>query len=225
LVGVVPTLGRVFALLATLAVVEVAAVSSALGADPEPAASPDSSPVAKRKRTPSWLGVRIVGEVGAGQVTLAAVPSLSAGGNREAALAAGFGFEGEGWVRPQVGVGVRVASGFYAPFSASGLANSYALIEPQVLWRKAPLLFGPRNLFAASWRASAGLGISSVHTDEACGKQCDEIFARADRLSGSAATGGLLSVGPAGLYVGLRVAFDTSVDWSTSLNVGLGVEL
>jgi hypothetical protein len=226
--AVVTALGTGFTCLCTfagLAVVELSAASSCQGAVADPAPSPEPAAVTERMWRPSWLGIRLVGEVGAGQVTMAPVPSLGEGGDRESALAVAYGFEGEGWVRPQIGVGLRVASGFYAPFSASLLANSYALIEPQVLWRTAPSSFGPRQFIVLSWRASAGLGLSSVHTDEACGKHCDEVFARADRLSGSASTGGLLSIGPVGLYGGLRFAFDTSVDWSTSLNFGLGLEL
>ncbi len=221
--------GRGFACLCTfavLAVVELPAASSCQAAGADPAASPGPSAAAESKPKPSWLGVRLVGEVGAGEVTMAAVPSLGEAGDCQAALAVAYGFEGEGWVHPQIGVGLRVTRGFYMPFAVSLLENSYALIEPQLLWRTAPLLFGPRGLIAASWRASAGLGLSSVYTEHPCGKHCGaEIFAHADRLSGSASTGGLLSIGPVGLYVGLRFAFDTSVDWATSFNVGLGIEL
>jgi hypothetical protein len=182
-------------------------------------------PAAAGERTPSWLGVRVVGEVGFGQATLAAAPAIADPGGRHAALAIGLGFEGEGWVRPQLGLGLRLTSGFYAPLAITRLENSYALLEPQLLGRTAPRLFGPRKLFAVSWRASVGVGVSSVNTDAPCGKHCDVVYARADRLSASASAGGLLSVGPVGLYLGLRFAFDTSVDWATSLNLGLGVEL
>ena len=212
--------GRSFALFAGIAVAELLAVSSSRAADVDPAAES----AAPAERNPSWLGIRLVGEVGFGEATPAPVPSFGETGDRAAALAIAWGFEGEGWVRPQLGFGMRLCRGFYQPFDANSLANSYALIEPQVLWRTAPVLFGPRQLLAASWRAGAGLGYSSVYTDKACGKDCDEVFARAGRLSGSASTGGLISVGPAGLYVGLRFAFDTSVDWSISLDAGLGLE-
>ena len=129
-------------------------------------------------------------------------------------------------MRPQLGFGMRVTRGAYGPLDPpTSLQNAYALLEPQVLWRTAPLLFGPRQLLAASWRASAGLGYASVLTDDPCGRGCgDKIYARAHRLSGSVSTGGLFSVGPVGLYVGLRFAFDSSVDWSISLNAGLGLE-
>jgi hypothetical protein len=176
------------------------------------------------ERTPSWIGVRVVGELGFGQVTLAPVPAYDEPGNRYAALALGLGFEGEGWIRPQIGVGLRWTSGLYDPLAISPLENSYTLLEPQVLWRTAPRLFGPRKLFAASWRAGAGLGYSWVQTDMPCGKYCDHVYAHAGRLSGSASAGGLLSVGPAAAYLGLRYAFDTSVDWSVSLDLGVGVE-
>jgi hypothetical protein len=213
---------RSLALLACLATAELLVVSAPLAAavDPAPQIAP---PVEKR---PSWLGIRLVGEVGFGQATLAPVPTFDETGDRRAALAIAWGFEGEGWVRPQLGFGLRVTRGAYAPVDPpTSLENAYALIEPQVLWRTAPLLFGPRQLLAASWRASAGLGYASVLTDYPCGRDCgDEIFARAHRLSGSASTGGLFSVGPAGLYLGLRFAFDTSVDWSISLDAGLGLE-
>lgn len=188
-------------------------------------ASPVPASAASPDRKPSWLGVRLSGEVGAGQATLPAVPSFGQPGGRYAALALGWGLEGEGWVRPHLGLGLRLTEGFYEPFDATGLTNSYALVEPQVLWRNGPLLFGSRNLFAFSWRASAGLGYASVHTDHACGKNCDVVYVDAQRVSGSASTGALLSVGPVGVYLGLRFAFDSSVDWSTGLQLAVGVEL
>ncbi len=214
--------GRSLALLSCMAATELLAVSASRAAGVDPAV--EIAPPVEKK--PSWLGIRLVGEVGFGQATLAPVPSFDETGDRRAALAIAWGFEGEGWVRPQLGFGMRVTRGAYGPVNPStSLENAYALIEPQVLWRTAPLLFGPRQLLAASWRASAGLGYASVLTDDPCGRGCgDKIYARAHRLSGSASTGGLFSVGPAGLYVGLRFAFDTSVDWSISLNAGLGLE-
>ena len=186
-------------------------------ASPASPASPD--------RKPSWLGVRLSGEVGFGQATLPSVPAFDQPGGRHAALALGWGFEGEGWVRPHLGLGLRLTQGFYAPFDPASLTNSYALVEPQLLWRNQPLLFGPRNLIALSWRASAGVGYASVHTDRACGKNCDVVYVDAQRVSASASTGALLSVGPVGVYLGLRFAFDSSVDWSTALQLALGVEL
>jgi hypothetical protein len=200
--------------------VVVAAVLPAVSAS----AAADTTGAAAPERKPSWLGVRLAGEVGFGQVTLAAVPSLGETGARDAALAIGFGFEGEGWLRRQLGLGVRVTRGAYIPFATTPLENSYTLIEPQLLWRTVPLLFGPRGLLAASWRAGGGLGLSSVNTDDPCGRRCDHVYAHSNRLSGSVSTGGVLSVGPAAIYAGLRLAFDTAVDWSTVLNVGLGVE-
>jgi hypothetical protein len=179
--------------------------------------------------TPSWMGVRLTGELGFGQVALQPVPALGETGTRHAALAGGFGFEGEGWVRPQLGLGLRVSRGFYVPLTtswpSSQLQNSYALIEPQILRRTVPRLFGPRRLLALSWRVSGGLGWASVHTDDPCGKTCDVVYVRSNRVSASVTTGGVLSVGPAGVYIGARFALDTSVDWSTALNVALGLEL
>lgn len=205
-----------------------APASRAAGADPAAETAPPTtnSPTKNPTKDPSWLGIRLVGEVGFGQATLAPVPIFAVTGERRAALAIAFGFEGEGWVRPQLGFGMRVTRGAYGPVDPpSSVENAYALIEPQVLWRTAPLLFGPRQLLAASWRASAGLGYASVLTDDPCGRGCgDTIYARAHRLSGSASAGGLFSVGPAGFYVGLRFAFDTSVDWSIALDAGLGLE-
>jgi len=180
-------------------------------------------------RTPSWMGVRLMGELGFGQVTLQPVPAIGETGTRHAALAGGFGFEGEGWVRPQLGLGLRVSRGFYIPLTgsppSSQLQNSYALIEPQILRRTVPTLFGPRKLFALSWRVGAGVGWASVHTDDPCGKRCDVVYVRADRLDLAVSTGGVFSVGPVGVYVGARFALYTSVDWSTALNIALGLEL
>jgi hypothetical protein len=185
-------------------------------------AAPSPAEVSREKV--SWLGVRVVGEVGFGQSTLPAVPAVQMAGGRGAALAIGLGFEAEGWVRPQVGLGLRVTSGFYEQLAQTFLSNDYTLIEPQVLWRTAPSSFGPRKLLAASWRFSAGAGIASVDTAHACGKRCNHVYAHAYRLSTSASTGGLLSIGRVALYAGLRFALDTSVDWSTSLDAGAGVE-
>jgi hypothetical protein len=179
--------------------------------------------------TPSWMGVRLNGEVGFGQVKLQPVPKLGETGTRHAALAVALSFEGEGWIRPQLGVGLRVTRGFYDPLTLSGpssqLENSYAFIEPQILRRTVPMLFGPRKLLALSFRVSGGLGLGTVDTDDPCGRRCDVVYVRSYRFSASVSTGGVFSVGPAGLYFGARFALDTSIDWSTVLNVALGLEI
>lgn len=190
------------------------------GGGEEPKPSPSPSP------SPSWLGVRAVAEIGFGQVTLAPPPPVTGYAyGRHAALAVGLALEGEGWLWPQVGLGLRVDSGFYAPLVITPLENKYSSIEPQLKWRSVPKLFGPRGLIGASWRAGLGLGVSYVQTDEPCGRYCDRVYAHAYRPSGSAGVGGLLSFGPVAAFAGFGFVLDASVDWAASLNLGLGVEL
>ena len=209
---------RAWGLGLALLVLSGRAAAGATG-DPPPASGGDD-------RKPSWLGVRAVGEVGFGQVTLAPPPPVTGYAyGRHAALAVGLAFEGEGWLWPQVGLGLRIDSGFYMPLVITPLENKYSSIEPQLKWRSVPRLFGPRRLIAASWRAGLGLGVSYVQTDEPCGRYCDRVYAHAYRPSGSAGVGGLLSFGPVAAFAGLGAVLDTSVDWAVSLNLGLGVEL
>ena len=81
LAALATVVGRSFALLACVVAAELLAIpaSQAGGVDPAAEIAP---PVVKK---PSWLGIRLVGEVGFGQATLAPVPSFDETGDRRAA--------------------------------------------------------------------------------------------------------------------------------------------
>jgi hypothetical protein len=160
-------------------------------------------------------------------------------GSRYGAVETELGLEGNVWLAPNIGAGLRLGANIAG--TTSKLDRAGTVVEPELIVRTTPSVLARRAFAGLSASVGAGPAWLQVTTpcefappvgarplvlaedhDHGGGGGCTKVIARSRATAGSATAGAYLDVWHVSLLVGLRATANTSGDASVGLVVSAG---